>query len=241
MIELSPQSPSSQTANLTPQERVRLRKARHKRIRQVKAILRYLPRRASLHRYPVIKWFHKSARKRAYLWSFKTEFVSNALFWGCILAFLPIVGIQIPLATILAMFVRANLPVIVALQWISNPGTLVPIYFASYKIGDTLFRLIGVHPPSERGDAAITEDIEQASSSISNLIAFVQDSRLEKLLYLGGATTLGGLMVGLFLGTILATLYRAGFRFGIKKIPRVSLTIPPMKQRRDKKAEEPES
>ena len=228
MIELTSQPQPSDKKALTPHERLLLRKARHKRIRQVKAILRYLPRRASLHRYPVIKWFHKSALKRPFLWSFKTEYVANALFWGCLIAFLPIVGIQILVAAGVAMFTRANLPVMVALQWISNPGTLVPIYFAGYKIGDTLFQLIGARPESTPGDAAMSEQIEQASSSISNLVQFMSDAPLQNMLYLGGATFLGGAVMGIAIGTIVAALYRAGFRFGIKKIPRSGLTIPPV-------------
>lgn len=217
---------------LTQQERVRLRKARHRRIRQVKAILRYLPRRASLHRYPVIKWFHKSALKRAYLWSFKTEHVSNAIFWGCILAFLPIVGIQIFTAFFLAVIVRGNLPIMIGLQWISNPGTMVPIYFASYKIGDVLFSLIGARPDSTPGDEAMTETITQASSSMSGLYDFVQQATLQNLLYLGGSTILGGFVIGLTIGTVLSTVYKTGFRFGIKKIPKTGLTFPPFRQQR---------
>ncbi|MGB0372517.1 MAG: DUF2062 domain-containing protein [Opitutales bacterium] len=226
---------------LTQQERLRLRKARHKRIRQVKAILRYLPRRASLHRYPVIKWFHKSALKRAYLWSFKTEYVANAIFWGCILAFLPIVGIQIFTAFFLAVFVRGNLPVMIGLQWISNPGTMVPIYFASYKIGDVLFRLIGARPESSLGDEAINEQITQASSSLSSLIEFAQQAKVENLLYLSSSTILGGFVVGLAIGTVLSQLYKAGFRFGIKKIPRSGLTLVPFQQQKEKAPKAPSS
>ena len=232
MIELTTQPQPQATKELSPHERQLLRKARHKRIRQVKAILRYLPRRASLHRYPVIKWFHKSALKRPYLWSFKSEYVANALFWGCITAFLPIVGVQIMFAAVVAMFVRANLPVIVALQWISNPGTLLPIYFAGYKIGDTLFQLIGARPESTPSDEAMSKQIELASSSLSSLMEFMSDAPLQNMLYLSGATFLGGAVMGIAIGTIASALYRAGFRFGIKKIPRSGLTIPPVRRKK---------
>ena len=44
----------------------------------------------------------------------------------------------------ISLLVRANLPLIVALQWISNPLTMGPIYFADYKIGLSVLNLLGV-------------------------------------------------------------------------------------------------
>ena len=49
------------------------------------------------------------------------------------------------LVSLLAIFlVRANLPVLVALQWISNPITVVPIYYADYQTGMALLELVGM-------------------------------------------------------------------------------------------------
>ena len=62
---------------------------------------------------------------------------------------LPIVGIQM-IVVFVSLVVRANLPLIVALQWISNPFTMGPIYFADYKIGMILFKLIGVDYPRNK-------------------------------------------------------------------------------------------
>lgn len=214
---------------MTYADRLRLRAARRRRIRQVKAILRYLPRRASLHRYPVIKWFHATARQRPYLWSFKSDCVARAIFWGCIIAFLPIIGVQMFVAMIVAMWARANLPVTVALQWISNPGTLVPLYLAEYKLGDWLFRAVGARPDSAPDDNAMGEHIAQASSSLSSFYEFASDAPFQKLMYMVGATGLGGLIIGLIVGTILSVVYRAGFRFGFRKLPPSGLTYPQMR------------
>ena len=57
---------------------------------------------------------------------------------------LPIVGIQMLVVFFISLLVRANLPLIVALQWISNPLTMGPIYFADYKIGLSVLNLLGV-------------------------------------------------------------------------------------------------
>ena len=106
--------------------------------------MRPLPRRSNVHRYPILKWFSKTAYKRSYLWSFRSREIIPALFIGMWIAMLPIVSIQMLVVFIIALCIRANLPVIVALQWISNPFTMGPIYFADYKIGIEIFRLLGI-------------------------------------------------------------------------------------------------
>jgi uncharacterized protein (DUF2062 family) len=60
--------------------------------------------------------------------------VSVAFAVGLFLAFLPIPG-QVPLAALLALWLRCNLPLSVALVWISNPLTFPVIFFAAYKVG----------------------------------------------------------------------------------------------------------
>lgn len=114
------------------------RSERHSRIRLAKRILRPLPRRATLHRYPVIKWFAAAARKKPFLWSFRISEVSPALYIGCILAFLPAYGVQTALAFLLAMLCRANLLVVMGLQFITNPLTFLPIYWFTYQVGKIL-------------------------------------------------------------------------------------------------------
>ena len=108
---------------------------------------RPLPRRSSVHRYPVLKWFSKIAYDRSYLWSFKGNAIVSALFWGMWIAFLPVVGLQMLIVFFVALGVRANLPLIVALQWISNPFTVAPIYFADYEIGLSLLGLLAIDYP----------------------------------------------------------------------------------------------
>ena len=56
--------------------------------------MRPLPRRSNIHNYPVLKWFAETAYKRAYLWSFKGKAIKPALFWGMVISFSPLVGIQ---------------------------------------------------------------------------------------------------------------------------------------------------
>lgn len=114
---------------------------RRKRLRR---LLRPLPRRANVHRYPVIKWFAEHARRRPYLWSFKRAQVMPALYVGSVISLLPIYGIQIVVAFAAALLLRANLTVSVALQFLTNPLTVVPVYAFTGWVGATLMRALGI-------------------------------------------------------------------------------------------------
>ena len=70
-------------------EESELEETRWRRIRRVKKWLRPLPRRATIHRYPILKFFAESARKRIYLWSFRVENAVPAIYAGCILSLTP--------------------------------------------------------------------------------------------------------------------------------------------------------
>lgn len=63
--------------------------------------------------------------------------VSMAFLVGVFLAFFPIPA-QMVVAAFVAIVVRCNLPIAVALVWITNPLTIAPIFFATYKLGTWL-------------------------------------------------------------------------------------------------------
>ena len=60
--------------------------------------------------------------------------VSVAFFVGLFICFLPLPG-QIPLAAFAALYLRCNLPIAVALVWISNPLTFPFIFYGTYELG----------------------------------------------------------------------------------------------------------
>lgn len=112
----------------------RHRREHRLRLARVRRFLRPLPRRANLSRYPVLKWFAEAARSRPWLWSFKPAHVVPALYIGAVSGLMPMPG-QILIASAMAMLARANLPVIVALCFASNPLTMVPLFTACYVTG----------------------------------------------------------------------------------------------------------
>ena len=116
----------------------------HRRRRLARRLLRPLPRRANVHRYPVIKWFAQRAKRYPFLWSFGRAQVLPALYAGMVLSLSPLYGLQILLAFALALLLRANLTITVGLQMIVNPLTIAPIYGGTAWLGSWLMTLAGV-------------------------------------------------------------------------------------------------
>lgn len=113
-----------------------------KRRKRIRTWLKPLPRRANVHRYPILKRFAAVAKRRPYLWSFKNAPVLRAIYLGSLLAYLPSYGVQILLGFAAAWFGRANLTLVIALQMITNPLSIGPIYLATYTIGSKLIHLL---------------------------------------------------------------------------------------------------
>jgi uncharacterized protein (DUF2062 family) len=177
-----------------------LRKARIRRIRRVKRWLRPLPRRSNIHRYPILRLFANSARRRIYLWSFRSENAAPALYAGCILTLLPLYGIQLPLAFLLALCLRANLPILAGLQIVSNPITVLPIWYAAYQIGLNFISVIGFEcSPLGRGEVRLM---------LENFISGQWGDHLGRLLSVFAITSLGSIIMGSFVGLIATFSYR---------------------------------
>lgn len=113
-----------------------------KRRKRIRNWLKPLPRRANVHRYPILKRFAAIAKSRPSLWSFKNAPVLRAIYLGSLLAYLPSYGVQILLGFAAAWFGRANLTLVIALQMITNPLSAGPIYLATYAIGGNIIRLL---------------------------------------------------------------------------------------------------
>ena len=109
---------------------------------------------------------------------------------------MPLVGIQMLIVFFLALWFRANLPVIVALQWLTNPFTMGPIYFADYQIGLAMMELFSIAPEP---NPLLQPDYDWAHFELRDLGA---------LLDTFPPMMLGGLALGSFIGLVVAVAYK---------------------------------
>ncbi|VAW91874.1 FIG01199889: hypothetical protein [hydrothermal vent metagenome] len=65
--------------------------------------------------------------------------VTGATFIGLFMAFMPMPFQMVPAAA-LAIYFRVNLPISIALVWISNPITMPPIFYFCYLVGTWILR-----------------------------------------------------------------------------------------------------
>jgi uncharacterized protein (DUF2062 family) len=111
------------------------RHLRFARIRRAKFWLRFMPRRARFHTYPIVGRFAAFARKRSYLWSFRYDQLRPSFYAGSILALMPLYGLQLPLAFLVCLLFRTNFMILGGLQFITNPVTIAPVYYGTYQFG----------------------------------------------------------------------------------------------------------
>lgn len=70
------------------------------------------------------------------LWEFDCHAVALGVAIGVFAAFVPILPFQMVIAAIIAILIRANLPMAVIASWISNPITFLPITYLTYFVGN---------------------------------------------------------------------------------------------------------
>ncbi len=81
---------------------------------------------------------------RPALWHLNRRSVATAFAVGLFFAFVP-VPFQMVLAAGGAIFFNGNLPISVAMVWLTNPLTMPPIFYAAYLIGAAIMG----HTPGE--------------------------------------------------------------------------------------------
>jgi uncharacterized protein len=83
------------------------------------------------------RWYLRSFGKHftdPRLWSLQRRGVTPAFGAGLAICFLPL-PIHLPLALLVAVVWRLNVPAIVATTWLVNPFTMVPAYYVAYRVG----------------------------------------------------------------------------------------------------------
>ena len=187
----------------TPEQR----KSRYSRIHFIKKLLRPLPRRSNIHRYPLLKYFAGTARKRSYIWEFRRRNVIAAIWIGWFVALIPMYGLQMLAAFILCIYLKGNCLIAMALQWITNPITIPPILFVQYKIGDFLMRTFGL--------GKLDVDFAEAVSK-SGYELLRQISSLDVIFHIAFSLISGGLLISLVGATVMTWVYLFFGKTGVK-------------------------
>jgi len=98
-----------------------------------KLIRRFIPSAAAIKNLSALGFLGKLLHD-PHLFHLNRHSVSVAFFVGIFTAFIPLPG-QMPIAALLALLFRCNLPLSVILVWISNPLTMAPMFFITYQLG----------------------------------------------------------------------------------------------------------
>lgn len=121
-----------------------------------KHIHRWLPAREKLRRHRGLRWLGPLL-ERPWLWRLNRHSVAAGAGIGVFFGFLVPV-LQIALAAVFAVLLRANLPVAAASTLVSNPLTYAPIFVGAYRVGAALLG----EPGHEAEAAALEAEVEQA-------------------------------------------------------------------------------
>ena len=94
---------------------------------------RFIPTPETIKNNPALRLFEKFLHDPN-LFHLNRRSVSVGVFWGLFLAIIPVPG-QMPLAALAALVFRCNLPLTVALTWITNPFTTPFFLVLIYNVG----------------------------------------------------------------------------------------------------------
>lgn len=78
------------------------------------------------------EWIHK-----AHVWHLNRRSATRAVMIGLFFAFIPL-PIQMFFAIFACIYLRANLPLSIAFVWLTNPLTMAPVFYATYRVGAIL-------------------------------------------------------------------------------------------------------
>ena len=98
-----------------------------------KFLKKFVPDAKTLTENPALKPVRHLLIKK-HLFHLNRRSVARATFIGIFCSFIPVPW-QMIIAAALCVFFRANVPLGVALVWISNPVTMGPIFYFTYKLG----------------------------------------------------------------------------------------------------------
>src|SRR5690606_12254872 len=110
-----------------------------------KMIRRFMPSPQSFKEHKALRFLGEILHEPN-LWHLNRHAVAKAFLSGVFVAFIPM-PFQMLLAAALAVWFNCNLPIAVALVWITNPITMPFFFYLTYLFGSSLLNLpaIGVN------------------------------------------------------------------------------------------------
>jgi uncharacterized protein len=98
-----------------------------------KFITKFLPNREKLEQNRFLRWLGPTLL-HPNLWHINRRSIAIGLAIGVFMGLI-IPLAQIPVAAVIAVFLRANLPIAVVSTLVTNPFTFAPIYYMAYRLG----------------------------------------------------------------------------------------------------------
>ena len=105
---------------------------------------KYLPHHTTLQHERSLQWLC-GWLKKPYLWHITRHTIARGVAVGLFINFIPL-PLQMLWAALLARICRANLPSAIALTWINNPFTFVPINLFIYHVGSWALHVRQIPP-----------------------------------------------------------------------------------------------
>lgn len=102
----------------------------------VRQMRKYLPTREQLREVKSLRFLGEMIFEPN-LWHFNRHSVSFAFLVGIFCCFLPMPFQMVP-CVLLCVWLRCNVPISIALVWVSNPITMPPMFYATYRLGTWL-------------------------------------------------------------------------------------------------------
>jgi uncharacterized protein (DUF2062 family) len=98
-----------------------------------KHLRKYLPTPEAIFEYRVFRWM-KPVLGHPRLWHLHRRSVALGIGIGLVTGLIP-APVQMLMAVVIAIPLRANIPAAAAATWVTNPLTFIPLYLLAYQLG----------------------------------------------------------------------------------------------------------
>jgi len=104
-----------------------------------KFLKRIMPDHKTMRDHPHLQKFGQRLAEPK-IWHLNRRSVAGGVALGLFIGFMPVLG-QVLIAAALAILFRVNLPIAAMGVWITNPLTIAPIYYFTYKVGAWILQI----------------------------------------------------------------------------------------------------